>query len=120
MQKPKKHKKYKVTNSRNKTSFVWQFFEKNVSMDGDKCADMVKCKICDFELKYNGQDTEDGRIMILNFPLSSQECLISHDGNVTCTAVLNISLAGSESTANTNPYIPIHECGGGINWELLT
>ena len=53
MQKPKKHKKYKVTNSRNKTSFVWQFFEKNVSMDGDKCTDVVKCKHCDYELKYN-------------------------------------------------------------------
>ena len=53
MQKPKKHKKYKVTNSRNKTSFVWQFFEKNISVDGEKCIDVVKCKHCDYELKYN-------------------------------------------------------------------
>ena len=52
MQKPKKQK-YKATNPRNKTSFVWQFFEKNVSMDGDKCTDVVKCKHCDYELKYN-------------------------------------------------------------------
>ena len=48
---PKKQK-YKASNPRKKISFVWQYFEKNVSMDGDKCTDVVKCKYCDYELKY--------------------------------------------------------------------
>ena len=48
---PKKQK-YKASNPRKKNSFVWQYFEKNVSMDGDESRVVVKCKYCDYILRY--------------------------------------------------------------------